>query len=92
MDAVLALLGSLLTPIPGPNVFFLYPAARALSHYFARAGVRKVRHPGVLSFETEPIIDSILRHWDDFDAAAQDIQHLEKQYGFYRLHRLLEKL
>ena len=41
VDGVLALFGSLLTPIPGPNIFFLYPAVRALSHYLAFRGVRR---------------------------------------------------
>jgi len=37
-NGILASLGTLLTPIPGPNVFFLYPAVRGYSHYRARAG------------------------------------------------------
>ncbi len=41
VDGVLAGLGAILTPIPGPNIFFFYPAVRALSHYFARAGAAR---------------------------------------------------
>ena len=37
-NGILASLGTLLTPIPGPNVFFLYLAVRGYSHYRARAG------------------------------------------------------
>jgi len=33
------LLSPILVPLPGPNIFFYYPAARLTSHYLARRGV-----------------------------------------------------
>lgn len=33
------LLSPILVPLPGPNIFFYYPAARLISHYLARRGV-----------------------------------------------------
>lgn len=38
IDGGLAALGAVLFWIPGPNVFFLYPALRTAGHYFARVG------------------------------------------------------
>src|SRR2546428_6619194 len=35
-DAVLAALGATLVWLPGPNIFFLYPAFRALGHYYTQ--------------------------------------------------------
>jgi len=47
-NAVLACLGAPLFLLPGPNVWFFYPAVRALGHYYAEAGCKKFlcREPG----------------------------------------------
>jgi hypothetical protein len=36
---ITVLLSPILVPLPGPNIFFYYPAARLTSHYLARRGV-----------------------------------------------------
>ncbi|MBI4483140.1 MAG: hypothetical protein HY652_09640 [Acidobacteria bacterium] len=38
VDTVLAAAGAFLLWLPGPNIFFYYPAARSLSHYYAKKG------------------------------------------------------
>lgn len=38
VDSALAGLGAVLMPLPGPNIFFFYPAVRVYSHYRARLG------------------------------------------------------
>lgn len=38
LTLVAILLSPILVPLPGPNVFFYYPAARLISHYLARRG------------------------------------------------------
>lgn len=92
IDLTLALLGALLTPIPGPNVFFLYPAARALSHYFALSGARGAlrleRHP----CKTDFLLTRIQQNLKSLDVVEQEVQKLERTYNIYRLQPLLEKL
>jgi hypothetical protein len=52
---VMASFGALMTPIPGPNIFFFYPAVRFYSHYRARSGATKA-----LSREIRYLPDPIL--------------------------------
>lgn len=40
-DAVLACLGAPLFFLPGPNVWFYYPAIRVLGHYYAESGCKR---------------------------------------------------
>ncbi len=92
IDLVLALLGSLLTPIPGPNIFFLYPAARSLGHYFALSGARKARQLGVVSYKVEPRLNRIRGKLNHLDEVTQEIEELQELYGFSKLRALLERL
>jgi hypothetical protein len=92
VDLVLALLGSLLTPIPGPNVFFLYPAARSLGHYFALSGTRKARQLEVVSYKVEPRLTRIRENLEQLDDVGQEIGELQELYGFSKLRALLERL
>ena len=41
INGILASMGALLMPLPGPNIFFFYPAVRAFSHYRARSGAKR---------------------------------------------------
>jgi hypothetical protein len=41
MNLALCGLGGLLMPLPGPNLFFYYPAARTFSHFRAWKGARR---------------------------------------------------
>lgn len=41
VDLALCCLGGILAPLPGPNLFFYYPAARTFSHFRSWKGARK---------------------------------------------------
>ena len=92
IDTVLALMGSLLTPIPGPNLFFFYPAARALSHYLARKGSKKARHLQVVCYKAESKLDKLIRNLDNLDSGSAEIEELEERYNFKKLRLLLERI
>ena len=92
VDLVLALLGSLLTPIPGPNVFFLYPAARSLGHYFALTGARNARQLDVVSYKMEVRLNRIRGNLNHLDKVGLEIEELQELYGFSKLRALLERL
>jgi len=89
IDGILALFGSLLTPIPGPNVFFLYPAVRTLSHYLALRGVRRARRLKMLTFEAESVIDRIQSNFDCLDNVDREIRELENRFSLSDLKSLL---
>ena len=89
VDSVLALLGSLLTPIPGPNVFFLYPAIRAYGHYCARKGVRNYRKMGVIHFETDLLIDQVQIDIDKPEVIRPVLKQLEDRYNLDDLEERL---
>jgi len=93
-DGVLACLGIALFWVPGPNVFFFYPAARALAHYFARVGAERA-----LSLESvftpEPLIDQILERLGDAEGVAEMVSSVEERYNIdslvYQLSHMREK-
>jgi len=89
IDGVLALLGSVLTPIPGPNVFFLYPAVRTLSHYLALRGVRKAQNLKMLALEAESVIDRIQLSIDRLESVENEIRDLERRFDLRGLKSLL---
>jgi hypothetical protein len=89
IDASIAVLGSILTPLPGPNVFFLYPAARALSHYFALKGAQKARRFPDVAFKQEASIDRIHSQLNKLDNVSGEIRELESRYDLRDLRRLL---
>ena len=95
VDVVLAGLGSVLTPIPGPNVFFFYPAIRAFGHYKA---LRGVRNRGILdrsTFVAEPLIDQVQMNLevqmnlDRMEDIRPLLVQLERQYNLTDLERRL---
>jgi len=45
-DVVLACLGAPLFVLPGPNIWFYYPAVRALGHHYAESGCKKFLDAG----------------------------------------------
>ena len=89
VDAVLALLGSLLTPLPGPNVFFLYPAVRGLSHHLARKGARRALKLSSISFRPESRIDTIQNQLDNLPGIEETLRELEKRYNLTNLESQL---
>lgn len=89
IDGVLALFGSLLTPIPGPNVFFLYPAVRALSHYLALRGVQKAQRLKMFTFQAESVVDRIQLNLEHLDKVEGEIGELENRFDLRDLKNLL---
>ena len=45
-----------LVPIPGPNIFFYYPALRLMSHYRAMTGARRVLNLASVRYEALPAL------------------------------------
>ena len=89
VDVVLAGLGSLLTLIPGPNVFFFYPAIRAYGHYQALRGVRDRGKLDRSLFVPEPLIDQVQSNLDQMEQIRPLLVQLEQQYNLTDLERRL---
>ena len=51
---VVVMLAPVLVPVPGPNVFFYYPALRLASHYRAMTGARRALDPNLVRFHELP--------------------------------------
>ena len=92
IDAVVALFGVLLTPVPGPNVFFLYPAVRSLSHYFAMRGIRRSQVIGVSSCSTDETLTRIQEALYNLDGIEAEVKELGATYNIHRLRSLLEQI
>jgi len=92
IDAMLAFLGTFCMFLPGPNVFFFYPAFRSLGHYLARNGARNVLNLQDVSFRTEPSIDRIQQGLSDVGALNETVQELEVQYRIRNLKPLVNHL
>ncbi len=90
VDAALALLGGLLAWLPGPNIFFFYPAIRALGHYLARKGASRAGQVE-LSFSIEPLIDRVEEAGpSSLEPVRDELGQLEKRYSMDPLEELLE--
>ena len=93
IDGLIAILGIALAPIPGPNIFFFYPAARSLGHYFASTGARKIRGLKNLRFQGDPLIDKVqLSLGEDPEGVSSVISKLEEKYNIGDLSALLKPL
>jgi hypothetical protein len=92
IDAIVALFGVLLTPVPGPNIFFLYPAVRSLSHYLALRGVRRSQTLGVSSCETDEALTRIQEALNNLDGIEAEVKELGATYNIHRLRSLLEQI
>ena len=88
-DAILACLGILMIPIPGPNIFFFYPAARTLGHYLARKGTARALRLKTLSFQAETLLDQVARSPENSEALQTALAELERRYNIQNLERLL---
>lgn len=92
IDAVVALFGILLTPVPGPNVFFLYPAVRSLSHYLATRGIRQSRSLGISECEAGKTLTKIQETLSNLDDIEAEVEELGTTYNIHRLRSLLEQI
>ena len=86
---VLAALGLLLIPIPGPNVFSFYPAALALGRFLALRGIKSVRQSAVISFHPEPLVADLEGSVDSLEQVRAEIRILEERFGVTHLEELL---
>lgn len=91
IDSILAGLGTLLFFLPGPNIFFLYPAARAFSHYLALKGIQAASQPGILSFQREALVTRIESRLPSLQEVESEISELEQTYRISNLQGVLEK-
>ncbi len=90
IDAFLAIvIGIPLMPLPGPNIFFFYPAARTLGHYLARKGAQQALNYDNLSFHSEPLIDQVQNHLQDLNTVHDTLAGLVERYHLPDLERLL---
>ncbi len=90
IDAILAIVvGIPLMPLPGPNIFFFYPAARTLGHYLARKGAQHALNCDNLSFHSEPLIDQVQNHLQDLNTVHDTLAGLVERYHLPDLERLL---
>ena len=92
IDAIVALFGILLTPVPGPNVFFLYPAVRSLSHYLAMRGIQRAQSLGVSACDTEEALSRIQEGLYNLDDIEPEVKQLGTAYNIHRLRSLLEQI
>jgi len=89
INTILSLMGGILTPIPGPNLFFFYPAARAVSHYFARKGVKTAKELDRKDFTTNSLLDTIQKNITDLETMGAEIKKLEEVFMCSHVQRLL---
>ena len=92
IDALLAVLGIFLMPVPGPNVFFFYPAARTLGHYLAREGAKRVLSLDTLSFHSDSLMDRVQSNQACLESVRDALEQLERRYNMERLEPLLTSL
>ena len=78
-------------PLPGPNVFFFYPAARTFGHYLARSGARRASQ-SQLEFVSDPLIGQVEKGLAESAAVGAEIANLEVKYNVEKLEQLLIRL
>jgi hypothetical protein len=91
VDGFLALLGTLLTPLPGPNIFF-YPAVRSMGHYLARKGARNAMELKSITFRQDPLIDLVQGRLDDLQSIQPTVRELSNRYRIENLEAVLKIL
>jgi hypothetical protein len=92
VDGFLALLGTLLTPLPGPNIFFFYPAVRSMGHYLARKGARNAMELERITFRQDPLIDLVQGRLENLESIQTTVQELCNRYRIENLEAVLKIL
>ena len=92
ITVVVIALTPILAPIPGPNVFFYYPALRLLSHYRAIRGSAAARGSMPIQFKSLPELSGLEENLltPRFDRSL--IQTLTEQLKIRGLDRFLERV
>ena len=91
IDGILSILGGVLMPLPGPNIFFFYPAARTFGHYLARSGARRAGQSW-LEFVSDPLVGQVERGLTESTTVQAEIADLEAKYNVEKLEQLLIRL
>ena len=91
IDGVLAFLGVFLTWVPGPNVFFFYPAVRAMSHYFALQGARRAQKLE-MTFSVDERINLVQENLENLETVRPTVYALESSYNLESLDQQLRHL
>ena len=91
IDGILSILGGVLMPLPGPNVFFFYPAARTFGHYLARSGAQRASQ-SQLEFVSDPLVGQVEKGLAESAAVGAEIANLEVKYNVEKLEQLLIRL
>lgn len=90
VDAFLACLGGILAPLPGPNIFFFYPAIRTFAHHLARKGTLKVQGEIIFHFKTDELVDQLeLSHMEKAAPKENVLLALQKNYNLKHLEKCL---
>jgi hypothetical protein len=92
VDEFLALLGTLLTPLPGPNIFFFYPAVRSTGHYLARKGARNAMKLESITFRQDPLVDLVQGRLDNPETIQATVRALSNRYRIENLEAVLRIL
>ncbi|HSR67079.1 MAG TPA: hypothetical protein VLU25_03995 [Acidobacteriota bacterium] len=92
VDVVLAILGGFLMPLPGPNLFFFYPAARAFGHYHARQGAAAALQCRPWAGEADRRLDQVEKNLSRLEDISSTLSELEERYGVAHLKKSLEAL
>jgi hypothetical protein len=89
IDCFLALVGAALVWVPGPNVFFFYPALRAWAHYHAQSGGKS--HQGGSGIEIQHY--ALLAGFLSLSRAERirRAEQIERDLGFTRFAVFVEK-
>ncbi len=89
LDSILAMMGGILTPVPGPNLFFFYPATRVVSHYFARQGIKTAKAINKKGFTINSLLDTIQENLENLNTVEAEINKLEESFRCAHILRLL---
>lgn len=92
IDGVLAALGSLLVPLPGPNIFFFYPAARTLGHNRAMKGAKQILSGNSFSLHNEGLIDQVQQRLNDLESVRPAVATLQARYNVSTLETQLARV
>ncbi|RPI27029.1 MAG: hypothetical protein EHM61_09860 [Acidobacteria bacterium] len=92
VDAVLAFFGMFLMFLPGPNIFFFYPAIRSFGHHQARKGARNGLGISDIAFRPDPLVDLVQANLHDLNSIAGAMKELENRYKVDDLEAALGQL
>ncbi|MBI4454912.1 MAG: hypothetical protein HY644_03330 [Acidobacteria bacterium] len=88
-DGLLAAFGATLVLIPGPNIFFFYPALRALGHHYAQRGGKKHQRKSDLVVQRCALLDNFPEL--PVSEMLKRAGEIQSKLGFIYLRKFLER-